>query len=92
VHGDALMGYTLHSGPSADPSWVGAAVEEDQVIPRRKPNLEPFFYSYEVYVMREANLPNCSPWFCCVRRCESIPPRHKGCPPTAFVPPAHLES
>jgi hypothetical protein len=42
--------------------------------------------------MREANLPNCYPWFCCVRRCESILPCHKGCPPTAFVPSAHLES
>ena len=68
------MGSTLHSDPSADPSWVGATAEEDQVIPRRKPNLEPFFYSYEVYVMREANLPNGYPWYCCVRRCESIPP------------------
>jgi hypothetical protein len=86
------MGYTLHSGPSADPSWVGATAEEDQVIPRRKPNLEPFFYSYGVYVMREANLSNGYPSFCCVRRCESIPRRHKGCPPTAFVPSAHLES
>jgi hypothetical protein len=47
------MGYTFHSGPSADPSWVGATAEEDQVIPRRKPNLEPFFYSYEVYLMKD---------------------------------------
>jgi hypothetical protein len=35
-----------------DPSWVEATVEEGHVILRWKPNLEPFFYSYEVYVMR----------------------------------------
>jgi hypothetical protein len=34
--------------PPADPSWVEATVEEGHIILRWKPNLEPFFYSYEV--------------------------------------------
>ena len=38
--------------PPADPSWVEATVEEGHIILRWKPNLEPFFYSYEVYLMR----------------------------------------
>jgi hypothetical protein len=40
--------------PPADPSWVKATVEEGQVILRGKPNLEPFFSSYELYVMRDS--------------------------------------
>jgi hypothetical protein len=39
--------------PPADPSWVEATVEEGHVILRWQPNLEPFFYSYEVYLMRD---------------------------------------
>jgi hypothetical protein len=38
--------------PPADPSWVEATVEGGHVILRWEPNLEPFFYSYEVYLMR----------------------------------------
>jgi len=41
--------------PPADPSWVKAAVEEGQVILRWKPNLEPFSYTYELYVMRDSD-------------------------------------
>jgi hypothetical protein len=37
-----------------DPSWVEATVEGGHVILRWKPNLEPFFYSYEVYLMRDS--------------------------------------
>jgi hypothetical protein len=40
--------------PPADPSWVKATVEEGHVILRGKPNLEPFFYSYELYVRRDS--------------------------------------
>ena len=39
--------------PPADPSWVETTVEEGHVILRWKPNLEPFFYSYEVYLMKD---------------------------------------
>jgi hypothetical protein len=39
--------------PPADPSWVEATVEEGHVILRWQPTLEPFFYSYEVYLMRD---------------------------------------
>jgi hypothetical protein len=39
--------------PPAEPSWAEATVEEGHVILRWKPNLEPFFYSYEVYLMRD---------------------------------------
>jgi hypothetical protein len=35
-----------------DPSWVETTVEEGHVILRWKPNHEPFFYSYEVYLMK----------------------------------------
>lgn len=37
-----------------DPSWVETTVEDGHVILRWKPNLEPFFYSYEVYLMRDS--------------------------------------
>jgi hypothetical protein len=40
--------------PPTDPSWVEATVEGGHVILRWKPNLEPFFYSYEVYLMRDS--------------------------------------
>jgi hypothetical protein len=39
--------------PPADPSWVEATVEDGHVILRWTPNLEPFFYSYEVYLIRD---------------------------------------
>ena len=39
--------------PPADPSWVEMTVEEGHVILRWKPNLEPFFYSYEVYLLKD---------------------------------------
>jgi Glycosyl hydrolases family 39 len=38
--------------PPANPSWVEATVEDGHVILRWTPNLEPFFYSYEVYLIR----------------------------------------
>jgi hypothetical protein len=38
----------------ADRSWIKATVEEGQVILHGKPNLEPFFSSYELYVMRDS--------------------------------------
>jgi hypothetical protein len=39
--------------PPADLSWVEMTVEEGHVILRWKPNLEPFFYSYEVYLLKD---------------------------------------
>jgi hypothetical protein len=39
--------------PPVDPTWVEAAVAEDHVILRWQSNLEPFFYSYEVNLMRD---------------------------------------
>ena len=42
--------------PPAEPSWTEATVEEGHVILRWKPNLEPSFYSYEVYLMRDGEL------------------------------------
>jgi hypothetical protein len=39
--------------PPADPSWIEASVEDGNVILRWTPNEEPFFYSYEVYLMRD---------------------------------------
>jgi hypothetical protein len=39
--------------PPAEPSWAEATVEEGHVILRWTPNLEPFFYSYEVYLMSD---------------------------------------
>lgn len=38
--------------PPADPVWIEAAVEDGNVILRWRPNAEPFFYSYELYVAR----------------------------------------
>jgi hypothetical protein len=35
----------------ADPVWIEAALEDGNVILRWQPNLEPWFYSYEVYLM-----------------------------------------
>jgi hypothetical protein len=37
--------------PPADPRWVEATVEDGHVILRWTPNLEPFFYSYEIYLL-----------------------------------------
>lgn len=37
----------------ATPSWVDATVEDGNVILQWKPNREPFFYSYEVYVFED---------------------------------------
>jgi hypothetical protein len=39
------------SAPPADPTWAEVAVEDRNVILRWRPNVEPFFYSYEVYVV-----------------------------------------
>jgi hypothetical protein len=36
--------------PPAAPVWIEAAVEDGNVILHWRPNVEPFFYSYEVYV------------------------------------------
>jgi Glycosyl hydrolases family 39 len=36
----------------SDPVWIEAALEDGNVILRWRPNPEPFFYSYEVYVVR----------------------------------------
>jgi hypothetical protein len=33
----------------ADPIWIEARVEDSNVILRWRPNVEPYFYSYEVY-------------------------------------------
>ena len=38
--------------PPADPSWIESTIEDGNVILRWTPNLEPFFYSYEVYLIR----------------------------------------
>jgi hypothetical protein len=35
----------------ADPVWIEAALEDGNVLLRWRPNLEPWFYSYEVYLM-----------------------------------------
>jgi hypothetical protein len=35
----------------ADPAWIEATVEDGNVILRWRPNSEPYFYSYEVYLM-----------------------------------------
>jgi hypothetical protein len=35
----------------ADPVWIEAAPEDGNVILRWQPNLEPWFYSYELYLM-----------------------------------------
>ena len=35
----------------ADPVWIEARVEDANVILRWRPNLEPYFYSYEVYAI-----------------------------------------
>jgi hypothetical protein len=40
--------------PPADPSWIEATVEDGHVILRWRPNLEPFFYSYEIYLMKDS--------------------------------------
>jgi hypothetical protein len=37
--------------PPADPVWIEAVAEDGNVILRWRPNVEPFFYSYEVYVV-----------------------------------------
>jgi len=43
--------------PPADPSCVKATIEEGQMILCWEPNLAPFFYSYELYVMRDSEPP-----------------------------------
>jgi len=35
----------------ADPTWIEASAEDGNVILRWRPNTEPYFYSYEVYVL-----------------------------------------
>jgi hypothetical protein len=35
----------------ADPAWIEAKPEDGNVVLRWRPNLEPFFYSYEVYLI-----------------------------------------
>src|SRR5262249_3296855 len=37
--------------PPADPAWIEAASEDGNVVLRWRPNTEPFFYSYEVYLI-----------------------------------------
>jgi glycosyl hydrolase family 39 (putative alpha-L-iduronidase) len=39
--------------PPVDPSWLEATVEDGHVMLRWTPNLEAFFYSYEVYLMQD---------------------------------------
>jgi len=35
----------------ADPAWIEASVEDGNIILRWRPNVEPYFYTYEVYLM-----------------------------------------
>jgi hypothetical protein len=37
--------------PPADPVWIEAVAEDGNVILRWRANVEPFFYSYEVYIV-----------------------------------------
>ena len=41
----------------ADPIWIGAEVEDGNVVLRWRANSEPFFYSYEVYLLTEGEAP-----------------------------------
>jgi hypothetical protein len=50
----AVVAYwiTPHSpDPPADPAWIEAKPEDGNVVLRWRPNAEPFFYSYEVYLV-----------------------------------------
>jgi len=40
----------------ADPAWIEASVEDDNVILRWRPNSEPHFYTYEVYLVAAGEL------------------------------------
>jgi hypothetical protein len=37
--------------PPADPIWIEARLEDGNVVLRWRPNTEPFFYSYELYLI-----------------------------------------
>jgi hypothetical protein len=37
--------------PPADPVWIEARLEDANVVLRWRPNVEPFFYCYEVYLI-----------------------------------------
>jgi hypothetical protein len=47
--------------PPAEPVWLQPHVEDGNVILRWQPNLEPFFYSYEVYLVRNDEVVLLSP-------------------------------
>jgi Glycosyl hydrolases family 39 len=47
----ALWVTPVADAPPADPKWIETTVEDGNVILRWTPNREPFFYSYEVYLL-----------------------------------------